>query len=177
MPEPEPLIVLDSSVAFDLINGRLILEIQGLPNVFAVPDILYEEEFDERAKEEISKLDLVIMELNETQVNEAIDLKAIYSRPSVIDLFALIGAKDNRAILLTGDSELRQAAKEKGLTVHGTLWVIDELVLRTILIPARAAHALREIIIQGSYLPQDECIQRFRTWGETREFWQDLYEI
>lgn len=31
MPEPEPLIVLDSSVAFDLINGRLILEAQGLP--------------------------------------------------------------------------------------------------------------------------------------------------
>ncbi len=177
MPEPEPLIVLDSSVAFDLINGRLILEAQGLPYVFAVPDILYEEEFDEKAKEEISKFEFVILEFDGNQVVEVLDLKVVHNGSSTADWFAFIGANVNRAILLTGDSELRQVAKEKGLTVHGTLWVIDELVLRTILIPARAAHALREIIIKGSYLPQDECIQRFRTWGETREFWQDLYEI
>ncbi len=177
MPETEPLIVLDSSVAFDLINGRLILELQGLPYGFLVPDILYVSEFNEKEKAEISKLEFKILEFDENQVAEVLDFKAAHSGPSVADWFAFIGAKDNQAIFLTGDGALRQAAEEKGLTVHGTLWVLDELVLRTILIPGRAAYALREIIIKGSYLPQDECIRRFRTWGKTREFWQDLYEI
>lgn len=175
MPEPEPLFVLDSSVTFDLINGRLVLEVHSLPYVFAVPDILYEEEFDEKAKEEISKLDLVIMQFNGNQVAEVFGLKATTSKPSVRDLFAFVGAKDNQAILLTGDSELRKIAENNGLTVHGILWVLDELIQRKILIPGRAAHALREILIKRSFLPQVECIRRFQVWGETNEFWEDLF--
>lgn len=94
------------------------------------------------------------MEFDENQVAEVLDFKAAHSGPSVADWFAFIEAKDNQAILLTGDGALRQVAEEKGLTVQGTLWVLDELVLHTILIPGRAAHALREIIIKGSYLPR-----------------------
>ena len=176
MPDPEPLYVLDSSVAFDLINGRLILEAQSLPCVFAVPDIIYEEEFDEIAKEEFSKLNLVIIEFDGDQVAEVYSMKVVHNRPSLADLFAFVGAKDNQAILLTGDSALRTIAEEVGLTVHGILWILDELVMRNLLIPRRAAQALRDILIKKSRLPQNECVRRFKAWGEKSKFWEDIYE-
>lgn len=177
MPEPEPLHVLDSSVAFDLINGRLILETQSLPCVFAVPDIIYEEEFNDEAKEEFSKTNLVILEFDGTQVAEVYGMKAVHNRPPMADLFAFVGAKDNQSILITGDGALRTIAEEYGLTVHGTLWILDELVTQNLLVPRRAAQALRDILIKKSRLPQDECIRRFKAWGEKSNFWEDIYEI
>ena len=176
MPEPEPFYVLDSSVAFDLINGRLVLETQSLPFVFGVPDIIFEEEFNKTAKEEFSKLNLVVIEFDGNQVAEVYSLKATYNRPSLADLFALVGAKDKQGVLLTGDNALRAIAEEYGLSVHGTLWVLDELVQRKLVIPRRAAKALRDILLKKSRLPKIECIQRFKTWGETKQFWESIFE-
>lgn len=46
---------------------------------------------------------------------------------SVYDCFALAIAKMRGYVLLTGHSRLRKKAIEKGVEVHGTLWVFDEL--------------------------------------------------
>jgi hypothetical protein len=65
------------------------------------------------------------------------------------------------AILLTGDSKLRKAAQASGVKVRGVLWVLDELVDASLLLPAKAAEARRD---GGAFLPQDECDKRITKW-------------
>lgn len=175
MSIPDPLLVLDSSVAFDLINGGLIRGVKSLPFEFAVPDIIYVQEFNEEAKGEITKLVIQILEFDSIQVAEVNRLGLTNTKPSMSDLFAFVAARDLQAILLTGDGALRELAVVNGISVHGTLWVLDELVTQKIIKPENATIALRNILAKGSYLPQVECINRFLTWGEKEDFWDRLF--
>lgn len=53
-----------------------------------------------------------------------------YIQLSLHDTFALSIAKSRSIKLLSGDKNLRKAAENEGVEVHGTLWVLDE-VFRT----------------------------------------------
>ena len=73
----------------------------------------------------------------------------------LIDLHAgglLLGAS-----LLTGDRHLRAAAEQEGVPVHGTLWLLDEMVRLAVVSPRLAAQALERMLERGSRLPLDEC--------------------
>ncbi len=87
-----------------------------------------------------------------------------YRRPSETDLAALVLAKTNRAILVTGDKELRKIARHLGVNVHGVLWVLDMLVNSGIITGAQARGSLSCIIQGGSYLPQKEVQRCFAKW-------------
>jgi hypothetical protein len=81
---------------------------------------------------------LTRIELSGDDVREVYRLAALYQGPSVNDLFALVAAKTMGALLLTGDRYLREAAKQEGVTVHGALWLLDEMV-RVAVIPPLVA--------------------------------------
>ena len=93
------------------------------------------------------------------------ELRVRYRHPSDEDLHALLLATERRWGLLTGDRELRQAAEEQGLEVHGVLWVLDELVAKDLLAMRAAARALKTMLESGSRLPEDECEKRRIQWG------------
>ncbi len=65
--------------------------------------------------------------------------------------------------LLTGDRHLREAATQEGVAVHGTLWLLDELVRLGTIVPLQAA-ALEHMLAHGRRLPQDECQKRIERW-------------
>lgn len=50
-----------------------------------------------------------------------------FSKPSIYDCVALAIAKCRKIILLTGDGSLRKAAQSEGVTVLGTIGVLDQL--------------------------------------------------
>lgn len=80
------------------------------------------------------------------------------------DLFALTIAKSRGLILLSGDKDLRSAAKKEKVEVHGTIWILDQLVAETIITQSAAAKALEEMLKAGARLPNDECQDRLRRW-------------
>lgn len=92
-------------------------------------------------------------------------LAAVHRRPSVNDLFAFVVARAEGAMLLTGDGALRELAESEGMAVHGTLWMLDELVRRAVVRPEQAADGLERIIKYGRRLPERECRRRIRRWG------------
>ena len=51
----------------------------------------------------------------------------VYSRLSIYDRIALAIAKKRQIILLTGDGALRKAADNEGVSIMGTLGVLDQL--------------------------------------------------
>ncbi|MBN1560633.1 hypothetical protein JW998_10315 [candidate division KSB1 bacterium] len=98
-------------------------------------------------------------------VAEIAELRQRYTGPSFNDFAGLLAAFEHEAILVTGDAKLRKAAEEKQVTVHGVLWLLDELVRHTILTPAQAATSLRKILDRDSWLPQKECEKRLAKWS------------
>jgi predicted nucleic acid-binding protein len=99
------------------------------------------------------------------EVMRVIELSRNHPEVSINDLFAMLLAEIQGTMLLTGDKNLRRIAEhEHHLQVHGTLWVLDQLIKRKLISPSEASSALRKMIQSGSRLPKPECEHRLRQW-------------
>jgi len=87
---------------------------------------------------------------------------------SVPDASAFLLARKLKAVLLTGDGDLRKQSKARGVTVCGVLWVLDMLVWHDAITFELAADSLTAMLEKGARLPEGECARRFRAWGEGR---------
>ncbi len=81
-------------------------------------------------------------------------------RPSRQDLFALVLSREIEAILLTGDGSLREAAEREGVQVHGTIWLLDQMVEHEIIDKQERAASLKLMVESGSRLPWEEIKAR-----------------
>ena len=91
-------------------------------------------------------------------------LRSRYRSTSVNDLFALVLAQHLGVILLTSDRHLREAAAKEQVAVHGTLWVLDEMVRLALISPIRAADALDIMLTNSRRLPLAACESRLKQW-------------
>lgn len=103
-------------------------------------------------------------ELPGSQVLKVLELASKYRGPSRADLFALALAIALPGVLLTSDKRLREAAENEGVPVHGTLWLLDELVACGLVTHMKARDALRRMLEKGRRLPLDECGRRLKRW-------------
>jgi hypothetical protein len=51
------------------------------------------------------------------------------------------------------------------MSVHGVLWLLDEMVHYQAITPGQAANALGRMLNQGARLPVDECHKRLVRWS------------
>ena len=155
--------VVDTSIIIDLHIGKIMTHFFKLPYHFIAPDVIIAE-LHEPSGTLLLELGLQQGELTSDQIVEVLQLRKQYNRPSVNDLFALVLAQVLKATLLTNDGGLRKVADQQGITTHGTLWVLDEMVRLMIITPLEAAVALRTMFEKGSRLPLDECNKRLQKW-------------
>ncbi|HEX8817011.1 MAG TPA: hypothetical protein VF753_16060 [Terriglobales bacterium] len=134
------IVVSDSSCLIDLRKVSLLDALLRLPCEFLIPNTLFEDEllkFTASQKKALLRGGLQVIDLPGERVLRAQAVMRQAPRLSVHDGFAFALAEHHPGcILLTGDGELRLAAKNK-IEVHGVLWVIDELH-RNGLVKARA---------------------------------------
>jgi len=103
-------------------------------------------------------------ELSGEQVEEVAFLREQYHALSANDLSAFVLAKSLRGTLLTGDRLLRRLAEQEKVPVHGTLWLLDQLVESSVISTGRAAEALKRMLSCRSRFPKEECEKRFHQW-------------
>ncbi len=163
MPESSPLYIVDTNIFIDLAIGDLLVDFFHLPHRFASPDVIIAELRDPKGSY-LADLGLQTLHLDGPQVEDVITLRARHKALSIPDLFAFVASRHHNAILLTGDSGLRQLAEEQGMAVHGTLWVLDELVRLEVIECTKAAFALNKIIEVGGFLPHRACQARLKRW-------------
>ena len=124
------VIVNDASCLIDLRKGGLLEALCDLPYRLLVPLPVRASEvldFAEQQWQHLKDHGLITYDLTPDEVEQAFALKGRHRALSANDCFCLVTALVNRGILLTGDALLRKVAAERGLRVHGVLWVIDEL--------------------------------------------------
>lgn len=156
--------VVDTSVIVDVHIGQILASFFKLPYRFVTPDAIIAELLEPEGKLLI-EFGLRQEELSSIQILEVMQLTSAYRQPSVNDLFALVLAKGLHVPLLTNDRNLRKAAIQEGVAVHGTLWILEEMVRLIITSKQQAADALILMKEKGSRLPQDECDRRLSEWS------------
>lgn len=78
-------------------------------------------------RENLVRMGLQAVELTEEEFYLAEEYNAKYAKPSLYDCVALAIAKVRGIILMTGDGPLRKVALEEGVTVIGTIGILDRL--------------------------------------------------
>lgn len=125
------IIVSDSSCLIDLRKASLLDAFLGLPFEVLIPNTLFEGEllkFSEAEKKGMLDAGLKVVDIPGTGVLRARDLMGKNPHISLHDCFAFVLAEMHPGcILLTGDRRLRAVASASTITVHGVLWVLDQI--------------------------------------------------
>lgn len=158
---PRVLVISDANVLIDIECGRLTALMFRLEHRFAIPDVLYDAELREQHPG-LLRRGLRRMELSGDSVRyvESLSSDARSKGVGRNDLFALALAKQENCTLLTGDNLMRGLAESEGREVHGTLWLIAELLAANLITAARAKRAYAAMRVAGRRLPWDTVEQQ-----------------
>lgn len=153
------LLISDANILIDLEEGGLLKQLFDLPYEFRVPDILYYEEL-ERQHSYLVDLGLGLGELDERGMQTAFEYTRKYNGPSRNDCFAMALAFQEKCPLLTGDKALRKAAEQEAISVNGTLWVVEQLVIHDVVSRDKARAGYQCMRDSGRRLPWTLAFQR-----------------
>ena len=160
------LLISDANIIIDIVAGELVEAMFALEYEFGVPDVLYADELEAQHS---TMLDVGLrqFELAPELVNSAIALyeTAIVTKVSANDCMALALAQAEECPLLTGDARLKQLATSEGVTVFGTLWLVENMLNSGLLTAAEAEEAYQKMLEDGSRLPIREINKQLKKFG------------
>lgn len=163
----QQLLISDANILIDMEKGGITRQMFQLDAVFAVPDLLYEEELRDQHPH-LPGLGLQTLELTAETVAyaEQLIMKHAKTGASTNDLLALALARQEKTTLLTGDGKLRIVATAEKIPFHGTVWLMGQLMDAGILTVQEAAVAYDRMKAARSRLPWDEEVaQQLRDYG------------
>jgi predicted nucleic acid-binding protein len=166
--------VVDANILIDFHACSLLERLFRLPLKLIAPDLVAFELEDPKNRY-LMELGLEVVELSPDQVRKLDDLTSTHRRLSISDLSALILAEEMRTVLLTNDGLLRKLAARRNIEIHGTLWLLDEMVKLKLITPQCASGALKIMLQKGSRLPKRECQRRFNLWANTSKLLNPLW--
>lgn len=158
------ILVTDTNIWIDLENGGILADVFQLPYQFVIPDFAIDELASPRW-DTLEAMGVSAYELDPFAISELLVLRQVHRRLSITDLSAFLLARKLKAILLTGERRLNELARANSLSVHGVLWLLDEMVRCRAISPKQAANALSRMLDQGARLPADECDKRLIDWS------------
>jgi len=164
------VLIADANIWIDLFRGDLLAPtIRSCPGLVTT-DLVIHELKDAELGVHLVSAGIDVRSLSGAQVTRVRELRATDFRPSVADYSALVLAEDPGAVLLTGDAALRSIAVAETIEVHGTLWLVESLVVADVLSADMAADGLEVMLAVGRRLPVRETterIERFRRMSLT----------
>jgi len=158
--------VTDANIFIDLIKLQL------LGHLFSIDIEIYStrEVVDQLNDAQYEKLELLIQSNNLNVYHfTGEELSAINDLPcpnalEFPDRTVVYLAQKITAEVLTGDGPLKRFCTDRGLTVHGIIWLFDVFLAKELIKPALAVQKLNELLNFNSRLLKDECINRLKLW-------------
>lgn len=154
------LIITDVSVLFDLYQLEILPEFFALKAEISTTSFVYNEivianqvvEFEVYKRSQ--KLNVIMLTDEEQDaVNQFATKRNLKSLPDKTMLWKSIQLNCS---LLTCDRKLKLEAKEHGVEVHGSIWVIEKLVEENVLDKSKAIALLEQLKTINDRLPMEE---------------------
>lgn len=157
------LLISDANILIDMEDGNLTPVVFRLPYEIAVPDILFELELRERHSHLLAA-GLKVKSLTAESIKKTESFTQQYPRSSMMDHSALALALQEGCSLLTGDKDLRVAATKEGVEVHGTIWIVEQLLKQKIIQQPQAKGSFDTMRDKGSRLPWGDVEKLLNRW-------------
>jgi predicted nucleic acid-binding protein len=162
------LLVSDANILIDLEEGGIIALLFRLSYEIVTPDLLFADEMAAMYPH-LPDWGLKLGELGAAAMFDVARLSQTYRGPSRYDCMALALARQESCPLLSGDRDLRQAALNEGVSVHGTIWVVEQMLSQGLLNPTSARSAFDAMRNAGSRLPWAEVEKMIKRISEKTE--------
>lgn len=160
--------ITDVSVLFDLFNVGVLPEFFGLDIEIYTTDFIYNEILQSAEKIEFEPFvrsgQLKIIVVDDAEQETISTMVLTYANRSIADKTALYKALQMRCILLTCDDKLKREANKRDLEVHGSIWVIDQLVEYDRINKKRAIEVIETLKTTNAWLPVEELNERLNKY-------------
>jgi len=158
------IIITDTNVLFD------IIKIEGLPEffsmdyeicttVFVIQEIL---PLPQREVLEtfIRAKKLTIFGFSAEEIEEVSNFNTGRNLKRFTDKSVIWKSLQIKCPMLTGDKKMKEVAESLGLEVHGSIWIIDELIANKLITRVKAISLLKQLLLTNSRLPKEEIEKR-----------------
>ncbi len=158
------IIITDTNVLFDVIKiGALpeffSLEYEICTTVFVIQEILSSPQ-KETVETFIRAKKLIVFGFSIEEVEEVINFNTGKDLKRFTDKSVIWKSLQLKCPMLTGDRKMREVAEKMGLEVHGSIWIIDELIGNNLISTEKARILLEQLQLTDSWLPKDEIEKR-----------------
>ncbi|AEJ20211.1 PIN domain-containing protein [Gracilinema caldarium] len=162
------ILIHDASVLIDLIAVDILETALSLPYKMETTDLVETEIFRGGQKDILARMvaarKLEVIRSTKEEISGIAELYNLTPALSLADCSVLFHAVAKGAVVLSGDARLRRIAKERSLSVHGTLWILSELVDNGLLVRAEATEILERLMKINPRLPLSECRELLALW-------------
>ena len=165
----EKIVVSDTNIFIDLVKLGLLGDFFSLPwDIHTTDFVINELEVAEQKADVtafIKRKKLTVGKLDSEEVGLIVERSdETGGKISITDFSVCYYAQKNGYTLLTGDMNLRKVATKENISVHGILFLFDELVKHAILPPELAADTLIKLKGVNTRLPLEEVDSRIKKW-------------
>jgi len=163
------IIISDTNIFIDLLNIELLDIFLKLEYEIHTTDFVIAELNDNQVKilgKSINENKILLDKANEDDLVEIIKLQHKKRTLSITDMSVYYFAKEQNAIILTGDKQFRNYAKDNKRDVRGILWVLDEILKQELLKEGILIEKLTKLIASNKRLPADDCKKRLMKWKD-----------
>jgi predicted nucleic acid-binding protein len=161
------LLVTDTNILIDLLTVNLEGLLFQIGAEICTTDFVMGELTQNDERERMEKFE----KAEQLRVVSFEDVGPILTMPikrnglKIADRSALFVAQQEKAVLLSGDGDLRKEAQEKGGEVHGAIWLFEIFVEQLLIAPNDAYEVLAAMLSVGRRLPEGVIEGLAVKWG------------
>jgi predicted nucleic acid-binding protein len=160
------LIITDTNVLFDVIKIGALPEFFSLnfdisTTVFVIQEIKSSPQ-KEWIETFIRAKKLTVFEFSDEEIDEVTSFNTGFDLKRFTDKSVIWKSQQLNCPMLTGDKKMRDVAEKLGLEVHGSIWVIDELLNNHMILANKAIDLLEQLMLTNGWLPRNEIEKRIQ---------------
>jgi predicted nucleic acid-binding protein len=158
------LIITDTNVLFDVIKIGALPEFFSLDyeictTVFVIHEILPSPQ-KELVETFIRAKKLIVYDFSEEEIESVQNFNTQKDLKRFTDKSVIWKSLQLSCPMLTGDQRMREVAEKMNIEVHGSIWIIEELVTKTLISGEKAKFLYEQLRLTNSRLPKDEIEKR-----------------
>jgi predicted nucleic acid-binding protein len=162
----EKIIIVDTNIISDLYEAGVLDKFINLENIYMSKLVKYNEINGKTGDLYLIDRINTITE-SENQILQALELSTNERGLSIYDCINFVLARDEETLLLTGDRRLRNYAEKQGVTVKGTIWIIDKMIEENQIDRCTAKKAYERLLYhENTRLPSEELQKRIKKLEE-----------
>lgn len=158
------IVITDTNILFDVIKIGALPEFFSLDyeictTVFVMHEILPSPQ-KELIETFIRAKRLIVFDFSAEEIEAVQNFNTERDLKRFTDKSVIWKSLQLNCPMLTGDQRMREVAEKMNIEVHGSIWIIDELVTKTLISSEKAILLLEQLLLTNSRLPKDEIEKR-----------------